>query len=70
MSKPTLIKGFSQSESDAAVAVLEKSKVKYRRVFSSPAYQSPILITDNNSFSYKGVASIKGYCDSLSAKNK
>jgi len=66
MSKATLIKGFSQQESEEALEVLENSKIEFREMFTNPAYQSPILITSESTFPYKGVASIKSYCDYIS----
>jgi hypothetical protein len=69
MSKATLIKGFSQQESEEALEVLENSKIEFREMFSNPAYQSPILITSESTFSYKGLASIRSYCDYMAGNS-
>lgn len=58
----TLIRGSVQ-ESEQAKAFLLDAEIQFREIFAGSSYHSPVLITGSSAFSYKGVASIKEYCD-------
>jgi len=63
MEKITLIRGSFKHENEEATRILEESNIQFRQIFSSSSYDSPVLITNVSAFPYKGVESIKGYCD-------
>lgn len=58
----TLIRGTVQ-ESEQAKALLVEAGIQFREIFTGSSYHSPVLITGSSVFSYKGVSSIKEYCD-------
>lgn len=62
--KATLVRGCLQHENAEAKEALENSHISYSQMFSSTNY-SPMLLVEDDTFPYKGVASIKGYCDSF-----
>jgi hypothetical protein len=63
MEKITLIRGSFKDENREAKKLLEESNIEFRQIYSSSTYDSPVLITNVSAFPYKGVASIKAYCD-------
>lgn len=62
MEMNTLVRGSSH-ESEEAKDFLIAANIQFREVFSSSSYHSPVLITGSSAFAYKGVASIREYCD-------
>ena len=66
--KATLVRGSFEQENEEAKKALENSDIAFSQIFSSSNY-SPILILADETFPYKGVSSIKDYCESIKNSN-
>lgn len=69
MSSTIFYRGSSRDNTEAK-KILKENKIEFVEVFSNDQNHAPVLFTDENNYSYKGLNEIIEYTSSLKSSNK